>query len=125
MPEKEKPNAVCGDCTGLMLVGGANQYQCAHKGIILDRKVVDECIRIVCDKFDEAPRMLRVSMREFVEVGITKVYGDGSIQLPIDIRKQLKIKDGDKILWIRKGRNEYTFRKVGFEGKPEFSPHYT
>jgi len=125
VPKKEKPNAICGDCTGIMIVGGATPYQCAHKKVVLDRKVVEERIPIVCDRFDVAPRMIRVPMREFVEVGITTVYGNGSVQLPSGIRTDLQIKDGDKILWIRKGRNEYTFRKVGFEGKPAFNPHYT
>lgn len=125
MPKEEKPNAICGDCTGIMLLGGANPYQCAHKRIILEPKIVDECIPIVCDKFDQSPKMVRVSMRQFVEVGMTTVFGNGSTQIPSEIRKELAIVDGDKILWIKKGRNEYTFRKVGFEGKPEFSPHYT
>lgn len=122
--------AICGDCKGIAYLGGAEAYSClydaeAWKKIPPDqrRKVVEERIEIECDKFDIAPRTLRVKMRDLVEVGITKVYGGGSVQLPKAIREALEIKDGDKILWIRKGRREYTFRKVGY--KPPFKPHYT
>ena len=114
--------AICGDCKGLAYIGGVQIYQCAFKGEPLDQKVVEERIEIECDKFELAPRELRIKMREYTEVGITTVYGGGSVQLPADIREDLEIKDGDKILWIRKGRREYTFRKVGY--KPPFKPHY-
>lgn len=97
----------------------------AWKKIPLDqrRKVVEERIEIECDKFDETPREMRIPMKDFIEVAVTTVYGGGSVQLPKEIREVLEIKDGDKILWIRKGRTEYTFRKVGY--KPPFKPHYT
>jgi AbrB family looped-hinge helix DNA binding protein len=34
---------------------------------------------------------------------LSKVYQKGKTQIPADVRKDLKIKDGDKILWIRYG----------------------
>lgn len=114
--------AICGDCKGIAYVGGAQIYQCMFKGEALDPKVVEERIEIECDKFDIAPRGIRVKMKEYVEVGITTIYGGGSVQLPADIRQDLELKDGDKILWIRKGRRDYTFRKVGY--RPEFKPQY-
>lgn len=107
-------DAVCGDCKGLAYVGGANVYECLVKGIALEQKTVEERIPIECDVYDPAPRSVRIPMREYVEVGITTVYGNGSVQLPSEIRQSLQINDGDKILWIRKGVREYTFRKVGY-----------
>ena len=121
--------ATCGDCKGNAYIGGAEIYQCVFNSEAWSKidpenrqKVVEERIEIECDKFDLAPRELRIKMREYTEVGITTVYGGGSVQLPADIRQDLELKDGDKILWIRKGRREYTFRKVGY--KPPFKPHY-
>ena len=113
---------VCGDCVACMHVGGAAIYQCKFTGKPLDKKVVEERIEIECNKFEYVSRMLEVRMKELVEVGITTVYGGGSVQLPKGIREELEIKDGDKILWIRKGMKEYTFRKVGY--KPSFKAHY-
>ena len=121
--------AICGDCKGIAYVGGAQIYQCMFDAEVLKKmsadewqKVVEERIEIECDKFDLAPRAIRIKMKEYVEVDITRVYGGGSVQIPADIRQDLELKDGDKILWIRKGRREYTFRKVGY--KPPFQPHY-
>ena len=113
---------ICGDCQGLSYVGGANIYQCMFKDVALDQKTVEERISIDCEKFDPAPRHVRVLMKEYVEVGITAVYGNGSVQIPSEIRKALEISDGDKILWIRKGLHEYTFRKVGYV--PKFKPMF-
>lgn len=123
--KKEEPNAVCLECTGIVFSDdNVNPFQCSRKGIVLERKIVEELVPIVCDKFDPAPRMVRVPMRKYLEVGITTVYGGGSVQLPKDIREELKIKDGDKILWIRKGRGDYAFRKVGYELKASIEPHF-
>jgi len=112
--------AVCGDCEGLVYVGGAAVYQCKSTGDALDQKTVEERIEIECDKFNLAPRTVKIEMG--LEVGMTTVYGGGSVQLPAEIRRSLDIKDGDKILWIRKGRREFTFRKVGL--KPSVKGHY-
>lgn len=114
--------AICGDCKGLAYVGGANVYQCLFKGEPLDQKSVEERVPIECDRFEAAPRQMRVQMKKYVEVGITTVYGNGSVQLPAAIRDALEIRDGDKILWIRKGIHEYTFRKVGYV--PKFKPKF-
>ena len=114
--------AICMDCKGIAYVGGAQIYQCMFKNESLEPKVVAERIEIECDKFELAPRGIRVKMKEYVEVGITKIYGGGSIQLPAEIRKDWGLKDGDKILWIREAKQKYSFRKVGH--KPPFKPHY-
>jgi AbrB family looped-hinge helix DNA binding protein len=114
--------AVCGDCKGLIWAGGT-RYQCGFKDSeVLDPKVVEERVEIECDKFKEAERELRVRMQQYREVGITTVYGNGSVQLPKEVREALEIKDGDKILWIKKGEREFTFRKVGMTYP--FKPHY-
>jgi len=113
---------VCGDCTGLAYVGGAHVYKCLLKGEPLDQKSVEERIPIECGRFGSAPRQMAVQMKEYVEVGITTVYGNGSVQLPSEIRQALEIRDGDKILWIRKGMHEYTFRKVGYA--PKIKPKF-
>jgi len=120
---------VCGDCKGIIFVGGINAYQCAFKADVFAqmsteqrRKVVEERIEINCDKYDVAPRGIRIRMKDYVEVSITEVHGGGRVQIPQEIRSDLELKDGDKILWIRKGRGEYTFRKVG--GQPAFKPIY-
>jgi len=126
-------DAVCGDCKNIIFFGGVEVYGCASKDSAWNtipqedrKKVVEERIPIDCVRFDVAPRDLRIKMREYREVGITKVYGNGSVQLPSEIRQILRIKDGDKILWIRRGREDFSFRKVGFKGERtrEFKPHY-
>lgn len=111
---------ICGDCKGWVWVG--NQNQCSIKRIVLDSKTVEERIEVECDKFELAPRDIRAKMREYVEVAITEVHSNGRVQIPADIRLDLEIVDGDKILWIRKASKEYTFRKVG--AKPAFKPVY-
>lgn len=120
----------CSDCKGIALIGGAEIYSCmwnadAWKKIPADqrRRFVEQRIDIECDKFDPAPREMRVRMQEMTEVDITTVFSGGSTVIPAKIREDLEIKDGDKILWIRKGVREYTFRKVGY--KPPFKVHYT
>lgn len=113
--------AICGDCKGIMWMGG-HGYRCAFKNIDLDAKTVEERIEIECDKFQLAPRDVRIPMKQYIEVATTKVYGNGSVQIPSEIRNALKIQDGDKILWIKKGRREFTFRKVGYRG--QFKPQY-
>lgn len=114
--------AICMDCKGIAYVGGAQIYQCMFKNESLEPKVVAERIEIECDKFELAPRGIRVKMREYVEVGITTVYGGGSSQIPAGIRQDWDIKDGDKLLWIKKGTRDYTFRKVG--SRLPFKPQY-
>ena len=121
--------ALCGDCKAIIFAGGINTYQCSFKSNVFaqmspeqKRKVVEERIEINCDKFDVAPRGIRIPMKEYVEVSITEVHGGGRVQIPQEIRGDLELKDGDKILWIRKARGEYTFRKVG--GRPAFKPIY-
>jgi len=106
-----------------MWMGGAlSEFQCAFKGETLKSKMVEERTPIECDKFKLAPRTMRARLQDYREVGITTVYGNGSVQLPAQIRQNLEIKDGDKILWIRKGTREFSFRKVGV--RPPFKPHY-
>jgi len=113
---------VCGDCRGLIWSGGT-RYQCAFKDAqTLDPMVVEERREIDCEKFQEADREFRVRMQQYREVGITTVFGGGSVQLPSQVREALEIKDGDKILWIKKGEKEFTFRKVGMTFP--FKPHY-
>ena len=104
-------------------------YQCGFKSEVFAqmspeqrRKVVEDRREIECPKFDVAPRGIRISMKEYVEVSITEVHGGGRVQIPQEIRGDLGLKDGDKILWIRKARGEYTFRKVGEQ--PAFKPIY-
>lgn len=129
MSEK-KEEVICSDCKGFMYVGGADVYSCGFKGSAWSslkpaerQKIIEQQIRIRCEKFDLAPRQLRIKMRDLLEVGITKVYGNGSVQIPSSIREEWSIKDGDKILWVRRGVRDYTFRKVGF--KSPFKPHFT
>jgi len=45
------------------------------------------------------------------EIDITKVYGGGRSQIPIEVRKALDIKDGDKIKWIKIGER-YAIEKL-------------
>lgn len=123
------PKAICSDCKGIALIGGADIYNCMFNAEAWSkmspeeqRRVIEERIEIECDKFEVAPRELRIRMRELTEMGITTVFGGGSVQIPAEIRKAMKINNGDQILWIRRGFSEYTFRKVGY--KPPFKPHY-
>jgi len=122
-------SAVCSDCKGIAFVGGANVYACITKDsawskIDLDdrQRVVQERVSIECLKYELAPRDVRVRLQEATEVGITTVYGNGSVQIPKEIREAWGIQDGDKILWVKTGIRKYTFRKIGY--RPEFKPHY-
>ena len=122
-------SVVCSDCKGVAFVGGADIYTCIFEGSTWlkikpeDRKrIVEERIPIDCPKFDLAPRDIRVKLQEATEVGITTVYGNGSIQLPKEIREAWDIHDGDKILWVKKGIRDYAFRKIGY--RPQFKPVY-
>ena len=45
------------------------------------------------------------------EIDITKVYGGGRSQIPIEVRKALAIKDGDKIRWVKIGER-YAIEKL-------------
>ena len=42
-------------------------------------------------------------------VGISTVYQRGKTQIPATIRKVLKVKDGDKVMWVLKD-GEYVLR---------------
>lgn len=122
-------SAICSDCKGIAFVGGAGIYSCITGGSTWARiksedrqRTVEERIPIECKEFEIAPREMRIRLQEATEVGITTVYGNGSIQLPKEIREAWGIKDGDKVLWIKKGLRNYTFRVIGY--KPQFQPHY-
>ena len=122
-------SAICSDCKGIAFVGGANVYSCITKGSVWARikkedrqRTVEERVPIECLNFEVAPREMRIRLQEATEVGITTVYNNGSIQLPKEIREAWGIKDGDKVLWIKKGIRNYTFRKIGY--RPEFQPNY-
>lgn len=122
-------SAICSDCRGIAFVGGADIYTCVFEGsswVKIKRedrqRIVEERMPIDCPKFEVAPRDMRVRLQEAKEVGITTVFGGGSIQLPKEIREAWDILDGDKILWVKMGLRKYTFRKIGY--RPPFKPHY-
>lgn len=110
-------------------MGGGQFYGCLHKGSVWDKipkddqhRIIEERLDIECPAFVLSPREMRIKMKEMTEIGITVVHGDGRTQIPKDIRDMLRISDGDKILWLRKGFSEFTFRKVGMGS---YKPHYT
>ena len=46
-------------------------------------------------------------------VAVTKVFSRGQTHIPVEIRKRLKIRDGDKIVWIEdNGRFYITLKKA-------------
>ena len=45
------------------------------------------------------------------EIDITRVYGGGRTQIPVEIRRELNIKDGDKIKWVKIDGN-YVIKKI-------------
>lgn len=62
-----------------------------------------------------------------LEVDVTAVYGGGRTQIPAEIRNQLDIRDGDKVVWYVK-RGEYFLRKAGtppMVAKPHFTEEPT
>lgn len=127
--ENVEQKAICSDCKGIAFIGGAEPYDCLFQAEAWlkfsaeeKQQIVEERLEIECDKFDPAPRDLRIKMKEMVEIGITKVHGNGRVQIPVEIRDILQIQDGDDILWIRKGFTEFTFRKAGYKGI--FKPQY-
>jgi len=44
--------------------------------------------------------------------GKTKVYGSGRVQIPVDVKKDLKIKDGDYIIWLKNPKDNKWFIKA-------------
>ena len=40
-------------------------------------------------------------------VAVTKVFNRGQTYIPIDIRKILELKDGDKVVWFEEGGKIY------------------
>ena len=44
-------------------------------------------------------------------VAVRKIYGRGRVQIPVEVRKQLGLKDGDKLIFIQSD-GEYFIRKA-------------
>lgn len=44
--------------------------------------------------------------------GKTSVYGRGRVQIPETVRKDLKIEDGDEIVWLKKANQDSWFIRV-------------
>ena len=110
----------CTDCKGIAAVGGANFYDCLKEGSVWNkynpedqRLIVEERREIECPAFDAAEIHLRMRMKEMVEVGVTKVYGNGSVQIPKDVRDILEIKDGDKPL----AQQKLTLDEIKFQAE--------
>lgn len=46
---------------------------------------------------------------------ITKVHSNGRVQIPIDVRKELGLSDGDKVCWFQDSQGRVFIEKLGAE----------
>ena len=53
--------------------------------------------------------------REII-VATRKVYGHGRVQIPVEIRNELKIKDGDAVAFVRDMWGEFYIRNASVMG---------
>ena len=53
-----------------------------------------------------------MSISDKTEIDITKIHSNGRVQIPIEVRRQLNISDGDKIIWFKELGRIY-IEKVG------------
>ena len=50
-------------------------------------------------------------------VAVRKVYGRGRVQIPVEIRKQLELNDGDNLIFIQ-SEGDYFIRKAEMALEP-------
>ena len=46
-------------------------------------------------------------------INITKVHSNGRVQIPIEIREELELSDGDKIYWFQDSEGRVFIEKLG------------
>jgi len=54
------------------------------------------------------------------EIDISRVHSNGRLVIPSEIRKDLGVGDGDKILWFRNGYGQLCVEKVTEKPKTRF-----
>jgi len=57
------------------------------------------------------------AMSDKTVINITKVHSNGRVQIPIEIRKELKLSDGDKVYWFQDSQDRVFIEKLGAERK--------
>ena len=56
-------------------------------------------------------------MSDKVGINITKVHSNGRVQIPIEIRKELELSDGDKVYWFQDSQGRVFIEKLGEKRK--------
>lgn len=65
-----------------------------------------------------------VQMSRQVIIGASPLYNRGKVQVPAEVRRELNVKDGDRLIWIRNGLSgEIYVRRGDVESvQPKSSP---
>jgi len=50
-------------------------------------------------------------------INITRVHSNGRVQIPVEIREELKLSDGDKDYWFQDSQDRVFIEKLGAERK--------
>jgi AbrB family looped-hinge helix DNA binding protein len=50
-------------------------------------------------------------------IDVCRVHSDGRITIPREIRRELELSDGDKVVWLKEAGRFYIERPV--EGRPQ------
>ena len=50
-------------------------------------------------------------------IDITKVHSNGRVQIPVEIRKDMELSDGDKVCWFQDSLGYVYIEKLGAEKK--------
>jgi len=48
-------------------------------------------------------------------IDITKVHSNGRVQIPVEIRKDMELSDGDKVRWFQNSQGHFCIEKLGAE----------
>ena len=56
-------------------------------------------------------------MSDKLGINITKVHSNGRVQIPIEIRKELELSDGDKVYWFQDSQDRVFIEKLGEKRK--------
>lgn len=56
-------------------------------------------------------------MSDKLGINITKVHSNGRVQIPIEIRKELELSDGDKVYWFQDSQGRVFIEKLGEKRK--------
>ena len=56
-------------------------------------------------------------MSDKTVIDITKVHSNGRVQIPVEVRKDLELSDGDKVCWLQDSQGRVFIEKLGEKRK--------